>query len=258
VTTTRPWYEELFESGDYVRFWLGGEDAPRIPAERTAQQVDFVVEKLALPPGAAILDLCCGHGRHAILLARRGYRVTGLDLSRRHLEMAGRAAAAAQAEVEWVEADMRRVPESLSGRFDAVINMFTSFGYFEEQEEDEAVLRGVARSLRPGGRFLMDFMHREWLARNFRPRDWEEIDGALVLRDRYLDLLRGRSGETITIVEQDGSRRTTSLSVRIYTLAELTGMLARTGLRFDEGWGDFDGSPLTLDGRRLILLAEKA
>ena len=214
TTDKRPWYEELFESGDYVRFWLGGEDAPRIPPERTEKEVAFVVEALGLPGGAHILDLCCGHGRHSIALAGRGYRVTGLDLSPLHLGMARKAGAAAGVTVEWVNADMRDIPSELAGSVYAVINMFTAFGYLESDAEDQKVIDGIERTLRPGGRLFLDFINRESVMRRYQSNRWEEIDGTLVLHESSLDFMAGRNSERLRIIEADCSRHETGLAVR--------------------------------------------
>ena len=256
-TQNRPWYEELFESGDYTRFWLGGEDAPRVPAERTQREIDFAVGALGLQPGEHVLDLCCGYGRHSIELARRGYRVIGVDLSSTQLEIARRAATEAGIDVEWIQADMREIPARLTGQIDVVISMFTAFGYFEDETENQRVLNGVARVLQPRGRFLLDFINREGVMRRFQVKDWEEIDGAFVLRERRFDLATSTNHEAITIVEADGSRHYSRVSVRQYTLAELIVMVSRAGLAFRQVWGDFDGSDYPLDSRRMIVLAEK-
>jgi SAM-dependent methyltransferase len=257
-TKDRPWYEELFESGDYTRFWLGGEEAPRIPAERTQKEVDFAIGALGLLPGEHVLDLCCGYGRHSIELARRGYRVTGIDLSSAQLAMARSAAARDDIDVEWIQADMRAIPSQLTAQVDTVLNMFTAFGYFEDEAENQRVLDGIASVLRPGGRLLIDFINREGTMRRFRFKDWEEIDGALVLRERSFDMATSIQREAMTIVEADGSRHYGALAVRWYTLTELIGMLAKSGLAFRQAWGDFDASDYTIDSRRMIVLAEKA
>lgn len=252
-----PWYVELFESEDYLRLWLGGEGTPRIAPERTQKEVDFLVQTLELPAGARVLDLCCGHGRHSIALARLGYRVTGLDLAARHLEMAAKAAAQASVEVDWVRADMREIPEALSGRMDAVINMFTAFGYLESDEEDQKVLDAVSRALKPGGKLFIDFINREAVIRRFMAKDWELIDDTLVLHERRFDFMSGRIYEELKVVEPEGRQRQTGTVVRLYTLTELARMLAGTGLEVAQTFGDFEGGDLTMDSRRMIVLAEK-
>ena len=112
-----------------------------------------------------VLDLACGPGRHAIALARDGFRVTGVDLSPFLLEKAASLAQEQNVDVEWVQADMRHFlrPEA----FDLAISIFTSFGYFDDKQDDLAVLRNIRRSLRVGGILVMELMGKEILARGF-------------------------------------------------------------------------------------------
>ena len=249
-----PWYRRLFD-GFYYDVWFRRGALGATP-ERTAAEVDFIERVLALPPGAAILDLACGHGRHAVELARRSYRVTGLDLSPQHLTLARQAAADAGVEVEWLEADMRDVPP---GPFDAVINMFTAFGYLESDADDQTVLDGVGRALRPGGRFLIDIHSREHFVRDFRSHVWYPLgDGSLVLEERQLDLLSSRVTTRVTLIEPDGTRESRTFVVRAYSLTELARMLAHAGLSVTQTWGGFDASPYTLTSIRLILLAQRS
>jgi SAM-dependent methyltransferase len=252
----RPWYRDLFDSGDYTRFWLGG-DKPFITPELTQLQVDFILKTLDLAPGAAILDLCCGFGRHSIGLARAGYRVTGIDASAGQLETAQQAGAEAGVDVDWVQADMRDIPERLFGQMDAAINMFTAFGYLESDDEDQKVLNAVGRALKPGGLFLIDFINREATIRRFQEKDWERRGEWLLLHDRRYDFDGGRVRDGLIIVAPDGTERKTGIVLRFYTLAELLRMMAEAGLHFRQAWGDFEGGDLTLDSRRCIVLAEK-
>src|SRR5262249_12669661 len=156
-----PWYHEFFGE-DYLRIY-----AHTLAPERTAQEVEGIVRLLALPPGSSILDLCCGHGRHSIPLAQRGYQVTGQDLSEFFLQRAQVDAQVEGVSVRWVRGDMREIP--FANEFDAVINIFTAFGYFESEAEDQKVLRQVHRALKPGGRFLLELKHREDVMRHYRP-----------------------------------------------------------------------------------------
>lgn len=142
--------------------WLE-EIALRIPKERTAEEVEFLIAKLGLDDGARLLDLARGHGRIALELARRGHRVTGLDLSPRSLQFAREAAASEGLHVEWVPADMHDIPAG--ALFDAFANVFTSFGFFREEDENQRLLDGVARALVPGGAFLIDVVNLLWLVR---------------------------------------------------------------------------------------------
>lgn len=246
----RPWYQELFGE-DYLRAW-----APTLTAERSEAEVEGVVRLLQLPAGSRILDLCCGHGRIAVPLAQRGYRVTGQDLSALFLERGRGAAEAAGVEVEWVHSDMRRIP--FEATFDAVVNVFTAFGYLESDEEDLEVLRQVRQSLKPGGRFLLDFINREGTIRRWRPGNITRLeDGTLALEEVTFDLLAGRTNSRMTLIDPDGSRREYSFSVRLYTLVELAKLFDAAGLEIEATYGGLDGSELTLDSRRLVVLSRR-
>src|SRR5262245_14904011 len=175
------WFEEFFEGE-----WLE-EVALTISDERTARDADFVVQKLELAAGASVLDVGCGHGRHSLALARRGFRVVGIDLSRRSIELAERAAAQEGLEVDFVRVDAREL--AFEAEFDAAVNLFTSvIGYFEDEADDQKVVDRVARALRPGGSFLIDTINLLALPRAFQERGWAELDsGAFVLERRDFD-----------------------------------------------------------------------
>jgi len=244
------WYVDFFRAGFYHDWAL----AERF--ERAEREAEFIVEALGVPAGAAILDLCCGEGRHTVALARRGYRTTGLDLSALHLRHARRAAREAGVAVRWHRADMRDIP--WQGEFDAVINMFTAFGYFESDEEDGKALDAAARALHPGGRFLLDTINRDWLMRNWEARGWREReDGTLDLEDRRFDPASGRNRVRVISVQPDGTRDERHIDLRLYTLKELTGLLASAGLAVRRTWGGFDGRDYSIDSRRMIVLAAK-
>ena len=257
ITDTRTWYEELFHSGDYYRFWVGSENRPIITEERTRREVDLVRAALPLATSSRILDLCCGHGRHSIPLARAGYVVAGLDFSRRDLDIARGAADENGLDIDWIEADMREIPAAYDGQLDAVINMFTAFGYFDEEAENQRVLDSVGRALRPGGRFLIELPNLSSRMRLFRDRDWEEHGDTLMLLSWFYDASTGRMNDELRIIEADGTRRSQRWSVRLYTYVELTSMLQKAGLSPIEVWGDTDRTEFNFESRRMIVLAEK-
>jgi 2-polyprenyl-3-methyl-5-hydroxy-6-metoxy-1,4-benzoquinol methylase len=243
------WFDGFFE-----REWLD-ELAPH-DDERTRREADFVVEKLGLEPGARVLDVGCGHGRHAVELARRGFRVTGVDLSPRSIELARQAAAQAEVEVSFVELDAREL--GFDGEFDAAINLFTSVvGYFDDDAESQRVLDAVARSLRRGGSFLIDTINLLGLARAFRELDWKELEsGTIMLERREFDFDRGRSIATWTFL-RGGGRRDMTHSLRVYAPHELARMLESAGLDVVGRWGSFEGVDLSFDAWRLIVRGDK-
>ena len=240
-----------FFDDDYLKIYR-----PMLTEERTREEVAFIESRLALPAGAAVLDLACGFGRHAIGMALRGFRVTGFDFNARYLEIAAHESDRAGAKVRWMVGDMRAL--SFEREFEGVYSYFTSFGYFED-DENETVIANVARSLAPGGRFLLDMANRDWILTHPQQRTWNQReDGALLMEESALDLRTSRVVNRQTLIEpQGGTRVTKEFNLRVYTCAELTALLARHGLGVRSVWGGADGSDYSAESRRLVLLAAR-
>jgi len=246
-----PEWPVAFFDDDYLRIYR-----PTLTAERTGAEVDFIVSALALPEGAELLDLACGYGRHAVAMARRGFRVTGLDFNPHYLEIAREEARAAGVEARFVTGDMREL--GFDGGFDGIYSFFTSFGYFSDAE-NERVIAGVARALRPRGRFLIDMVNRDWLLTHPQQRTWtQRDDGALLMEEITLDLQSSRVISRQTLIESEGARVQKEFDLRAYTCAELTAQLARHGLVRDGLWGGSDRREHSTESRRLILAATLA
>jgi len=205
---------------------------------------------LELQPEMEILDLGCGHGRIANRLARRGCRVTGLDLSETFLRRARRDAAAAGVTVEYLHGDMRDM--TWSRRFDRVVNWGNAFGFFEDAD-DRKVLARVAEALRPGGRFVLETVNYPRYLRDYGPTSAVEHNGDLVVDRRRFDPLTSRSIAT-RITFRDGELRREPSSHRVHTFPELRDWLHAAGFSAVDGYGD-DGAPLTIDHRRLSVVA---
>lgn len=244
------WYREMYASADPMR------DEGYAESERSRADVDFVVAKLGLQPGAKVLDLCCGQGRHLLDLTRRGYDVVGVDLSEYMLGRCREAAAVSGIEPRLIHADMREL--DFDSEFDAVINVFTSFGYLESDEEDQKVLDGISRALKPSGGFLIHLANRDWLMRNFRDRSWySNTSGSVTLAERTFDPRTGREDTRETTIYPDGLRSERHVSIRLYTCTELTRMISQSGLTVESTWGGTDSSAFTMDSRRMVVLARK-
>jgi SAM-dependent methyltransferase len=219
------------------------------------QQVDQALALLRPNSGAAVLDLCCGIGRHSLELARRGYAVTGVDRTRAYLKRARAQAAAEGLAVEFIESDARAFRRV--GAFGGAINLFTSFGYFEDPAEDLKVAENLYASLEPGARLVVDLISKENLARRFRERDWSEnADGTLLLEDRRL-----RNGwdwlENRWILIKGGERKEFTLSHRLYAGSELAALLKQAGFAAVTLYGDLSGAPYNHRAERLVAVAEK-
>ena len=214
----------------------------------------FVEQALGLTEPSDVLDLCCGPGRHSVRLAQRGHHVTGVDISAYNLEKAAERAAEFGVDVTWREADMRATGLGESSQ-DAAINMFTAFGFFDDAG-NQRVLEEVARVLRPGG--TVSHRPREpGLADAPPPASYVEratqrravVPGARVPQ-------RDRNQTTKwNIISADGERISQSFTVRVYTLQELEVRMAQAGLEVEDAWGGLDGSELTMDSHRLVVLA---
>jgi SAM-dependent methyltransferase len=250
-TEQNAWYVSFFGE-DYLNIYRH-----TLTAERTEKEVAFAARKLDLDAGARVLDLCCGHGRHSVLLAKRGYKVTGLDLSQSYLDLAQRAASDRKVALDTVSADMREIP--FNDYFDAAINMYSSFGYLESEAEDIRVLESISRSLKRGGRLLLDMLNREWAVANYIQNDWHsETDGTLYVEHRALDLASSRMRVRFIIVSPNGDRHDSiGHDIRLYTLTEMTRLLERVGFGGIEVSGGFDDERYGIDSRRMILCAQK-
>lgn len=220
----------------------------------TVQEIDFISKVLNLPPQAAILDLYCGYGRHAIELAKLGYQVTGIDATADFLDIASQKAMEAKVDVVFVQQDMREL--NYQEKFDAVINMFAAFGYFSD-EENAQVLQRVANSLRPGGLFLIDLLNREWMVRNNLNRYWRHPNGEYVLSYK-VELQQGITTMKRQLINQvTGVKTQYEFVLRTYSLTEMKNILEHAGLKVKTTYGGFDSCPYNADAQRMIILAQK-
>jgi len=223
--------------------------------ERLDAAEEEVEGLLSLVPhqGRAVLDLCCGPGRHSIALARRGLKVTGVDRSPFLLGKAEERAREAGVRVEWVRADMRDFVRP--GAFDLAINMFTSFGYFDDKEDDLRVLRNLCQNLRPGAFLVMELSSKEWLAEGFHPTTSEELpDGSLLVeRHEIFDDWSRIRNEWILIRGQ--SVRRFRFHHTLYSGQELRDRLRQAGFTGVRLFGDLDGSEFGLHAKRLVAVA---
>jgi SAM-dependent methyltransferase len=221
-----------------------------LTAERTQREADAIWKLTALEPGAAVLDLGCGHGRISNSLAERGARVTGLDGSPYFLDIARRDAAARSLDVTFVEGDMRS--QEWTNAFHAVVIWFTTFGYFSDIENAQVVQRS-ARALRAGGRLLIEQVNRYALLHRGLPSNQVVTRGNDLMIDRVeYDPLADRS-ITERIVVRDGIVTRSRFFVRLYSPAELTSLLSEAGFRSVQVFGQ-DGQPFTLYGDRVIVV----
>lgn len=247
--TSAEWFAEVFDETWFKllpdRLW-----------PRTAREVQFVQESLGFAPGAELLDLGCGYGRHTLELAERGYRMSGVDLSRPLLERGAGEARRRNLDVAFMHGDMREL--AFDAAFDGILCMQTTFGYFDDHT-NFAVLQGMARALRPGGRLLIEVMNRDYIANHVPRRIWWDTDEVLLMEEVYFDWDVSRLRVHRTIVDEGRDPWEQTMTTRMYSAHELTGLLQMCGLNVLELSGEFAhrGTFLGPTNRHLILLAER-
>lgn len=243
------WWSGYFDV-EYLR-----EYEPLFTLEQDRRDVARVIELLGLPAGSRLLDVPCGQGRHAHLLAETGFRVDGYDLSADLLDRA-RARGTGPA-LRYHRGDMRRLPSAWSNRFDAVLNLFTSFGFFVDPADDRRVLHEFARVLRPGGVLVWHGGSRDGVMARFLHRDWwETSDGTVHAQERTFDPLSG-----ILRVESrwrgpvgSGQREH---RIRLYTASGLAELCAKAGLIVEAAYDGWRDRPLTRRSSEMVLIARK-
>lgn len=249
-----PWYEDWFDSDAYELVY---DQRDLSEARRLAD----LIERTAEPaPGAAVLDVGCGRGRHSRILAARGYAVTGVDLSETALRTARQRAAREGLTVTFQQADMRHLP--FEAAFDGAVNLFTTFGYFDDDAEHQEVIDGIARALRPGGWFVQDFLNAPYAVSHLIPEDERTVDGVRIAQRRWVE--DGPAGRRINkeiTLHRNGDRQsdppTFTESVRLLTLDDFERMYAAAGLDLRATFGDYGGGPHTPTSPRLILVARQ-
>ncbi len=244
------WYRSFFGQ-DYLDVY-----SHLLTEERSEAEAGFVIRALDLEPGDRVLDLCCGTGRHAVPLARAGLEVTGLDMSEEYLAQARSAAREAGVKVRFEQGDMREIP--FREEFDAVVNLFTAFGYFDDDSDDQRVIDGAAAALRPAGQLLLDLLNRDWVAANYVRSDSRKgPDGTVYAEQRKFDPVAGRNHVEFMITSPDGAQRKVSHHIRLYVATEISRMIHRAGLTVERSYGGYDGNLLSVETRRMILVSRK-
>jgi SAM-dependent methyltransferase len=245
----KPWWEDLFND-DYIR------TMESLTARQIESEVSFIDESLGCEPGATLLDLACGTGRHAVHLAKRGYQIVGFDLSLAMLARASEEAQEHSAKINFVQGDMREM--TFEETFDGIYCWNTSFGYFEEEKNANIVDR-VHRALKRGGVFLLDVINRDFLVRQAPSLAWFEGEGCVCMDEMSVDWITSRMKVKRTIMLDDARTREIEYSIRIYSLHELGRLLHDHGFRVAEvsGRHSTPGVFFGHESPRTLILAEK-
>ncbi|MBS3780990.1 MAG: class I SAM-dependent methyltransferase [Candidatus Thermoplasmatota archaeon] len=223
--------------------------------KKTPYQVDRFIELLDLKRGDKILDQCSGIGRHSLELARRGYEVTGVDITGKYLKEAREKAENEGLNIEFVQADIRDFKRD--NFYDACINFYTSFGYSEDEDENIKAIENVHSSLKPKGKFLLDVMGKEVLDEIYTDEDLWRLDDGYFLEKRKirddLDMLESKW----KFIKDNGEVKEHKFMYKLYTEEEIRKLLKEVGFEEINIYGDLDGSRYGKQASRLIAVAQK-
>ena len=259
----KAWFED--GGGFFGRYYIEGDNSiegyllnPMTLEERTQQEIDGVIRLLGLQPGERILDCPCGYGRHSAELGMRGFEVVGCDINPEMLEPALNSTRKLS-NVQFVRENM--VHLTFTEEFDAVVNLFFSFGFFDSDEENNQVLRNFYRALRPGGRFIMhtDINVPRIINGKYKLQETRRLKSGRKLEisetcDMQNKRLRGRW----CLLSPDGSKQElTPYTAAIYTLEDFAAMCQKAGFKNICGYGDWVGTPLTSESEDMIIVAQK-
>lgn len=242
-------FSAVFDKDVYLRFYQN-----LLDEEASEKEVDEILLRTTRRPGKRILDVACGFGRHSNLLAGKGFRVTGVDTNPEFLKMARERASKEDVSPEYIEMDMRELP--FEKEFDMALSLFTSFGYFPDAE-NEKVLDGISRALVPGGAFVLDIVNRDGLLSRgghgtFVARNGEDM---MITEDSYNPREDRLESRRTCLIGKD--KREMSMTLRLFSLKEITLRLKQYALVVYDVRGSFRGDPFTLTSPRCILYCRK-
>ena len=237
------WYENWF-GNEYLSVYAHRDE------KEARELVQLILEYVNLDKKSKILDLCCGQGRHAFILSQEGYEVYGIDLSKTLLQVAKYKNNQSD-NTFFIQADMRRLPAVNS--FDLLLNLFTSFGYFEEDAENKTVFEQFHQVLKSGGYFVFDYFHTPYILANLERYHSEQIGDLIVEQERFI---KGSRVQKIIRLNRKGKKSTFYESVKMYDKDKILEMMEETSLFVRHIFGDYAGSPLSRASERIIIIGQ--
>lgn len=244
------WYKKIWTLDIQNQSWV----------EDTVRQVDFLMDKLNLRGNEKILDLACGFGRHSLELARRGFEVTGVDITPAYIQYAAEQAQKEHLKATFLCSDIRDV--AFKNEFDVVLNMADgAIGYLENDTENNKIFAIIARALKSGGRHFMDIMNADYADNHFPCKLWDAGEKCLTLSNfewnvKTRTLLYGQLDVPYGVPlprpdMQEGN------PIRLYSRKEIEQIFGKNGMTVLESFADFDGTPSSENGIQLMVLSQK-
>lgn len=241
------WFEKWFNSDEYLSVYRKRNDAD---AEKL---VNLILSNIDLQPRADVIDLACGAGRHSMLFAEKGFNVTAVDLSENLLNVARKTAQELNLKINFVNGDLRNF--CITSKYDLAVNLFTSFGYFKNDEENFYLFSDAFELLRNSGYFVIDYFNTNFIRENLVPRSEDFIDGKKIIQER--EIVGERVIKNI-LITKNGTKKNYMESVRMYSDIELISAIENSGFKIEKIFGDFNGSKFDLNSSpRIIIISGK-
>ena len=241
------WFEDWFNSKEYL-------DVYQHRNESDAKLLfELIIKHIKIPIKGKVLDLACGPGRHSLLFARKGFDVTGIDLSENLLRVAESSSRKEKLKIQFIKADLRNI--ELTEKFDLVVNLFTSFGFFEKDEDNFSIFRTASNLLKPGGYFVFDFLNSTFVENNLVRESSESKLNEKIIQKRRIE------GDRVIkdiIIQYNGTVKTFYESVKLYRWQKLHEVIKENGLAIKNTFGDFTGIDFgEATSPRIIIIAQK-
>ncbi len=254
----QPWFKEWFNTQEYLDLYKHRDNTD------AAKIIKLLFNNITFPKGAKVLDLACGNGRHSVLFAKKGYTVTGIDLSKYLISKADERRKKEylrySKRLKFEIGDMRHI--SHKNEFDLVVNLFSSFGYFDNEKDNFDVLKSIALALVRGGYFLFDFLNAVYLLKNLVPYDVKREKGNTTVQIR--NFTNGFVEKNIIIIKNNPSIGKSPVvnrykeKIRLYSISDFRKMFAENGLKILKEFGNYSGNRYNKEkSERLIILAQK-
>jgi 2-polyprenyl-3-methyl-5-hydroxy-6-metoxy-1,4-benzoquinol methylase len=241
------WFKDWFNTQEYLNVYQHHNE------QDAEVHIILILENVEIKSGAKILDMACGAGRHALILTRKGFNVTAVDLSENLIAIAEQSARNENLKINFVESDIRKF--ETNDKFNLVINLFTSFGYFETDAENFTVLQKAYDLLEDNGFLVLDFFNSNYLQQNLVEFSEENLGGAEI--HQYRKIKDNRVTKKI-VITKNGNLCTYEESVRMFTKAELVNAIQNIGFDIYKTFGDFLGNEFDiLNSPRLIMICKK-
>jgi cyclopropane fatty-acyl-phospholipid synthase-like methyltransferase len=241
------WFEDWFNTDEYLEVYQHRNEAD------ARELVQLILKSVNLSKNASVLDLACGAGRHSIFFAKRGYKVTAVDLSDNLLRVAKKSAERNKVSIDFLKADLRHF--STNRNFDLIVNLFTSFGYFESDAENLKLFETVDKYLNPAGYFVLDYLNKTFIENNLVKESRDNLKHCSLVQKRHFE--KNRVTKDIYI-NRNGTIAHYKESVRMFSREELISAIGKAGMKIRNIFGGFKSEEFDeMNSQRIIIIAQK-